>query len=353
VGSVRLRPGGKHGQDDLFRVRESPYFRVPASGGRGADGPGFVCDDWLVFGRVSSPVLVGRAVELAQLEAMLRQTVAGGSPTVVISGDAGVGKTRLVAELINRRAGQDVVALAGACLDIGDGVLPYAPIAEALRRMARLLTDADLDRALGDARDYLARLVPEFASPSKAVRPVTSPPMSRTAPGQLFELLLGVVRRLAEQLPVVLVIEDLQWADRSTRDLLAFLLRNARSGVMVVLTYRSDDLHRGHPLRAFLAELDRRDDVERVELVGIGQRELAELVAGILGYDAPPALVGEIMARSDGNPFFAEELLAAHVRHVDISSALRELVLTRVHALSVPAQQMLEKAAVAGRRVDH
>jgi predicted ATPase len=161
------------------------------------------------------------------------------------------------------------------------------------------------------------------------------------------------VRRLAERGPVLLVIEDLQWADRSTRDLLAFLLRNTRPGVMLVLTYRSDDLRRGHPLRLFLAELDRRGEVERVELGGIGHRELAQLLAGISGHAAPPALVGEIMVRSDGNPFFAEEMLAAHVQHIDLSSPLRELVLTRVRAVSEPAQQMLGVAAVAGRRVDH
>ena len=174
-----------------------------------------------------------------------------------------------------------------------------------------------------------------------------------SSPGQLFELLLGVLRRLARRGPILLVLEDLQWADRSTRDLLAFLLRNTRVGVMLVLTYRSHDLRPGHPLRPFLAELDRLGGIERVELAGMGHRELAQLLAGILGHVAPAALVGEIMARSDGNPFFAEELLAAHMRHVDVSTALRELVLTRVHALSMPAQLMLEMAAVAGRRVDH
>ena len=124
---------------------------------------GFVCDDWVVVGRVSSPVFVGRAAELADLEAMLRRAIAGGSATAVVSGDAGVGKTRLVTELINRCEAQGVVALVGACLDIGDGVLPYAPIAEVLRRAAALLTEADLDRVLGEARGYVTRVVPEFA----------------------------------------------------------------------------------------------------------------------------------------------------------------------------------------------
>src|SRR5262249_7833258 len=132
-----------------------------------------------------------------------------------------------------------------------------------------------------------------------------------------------------------------------------FLLRNTRAGVMVLLTYRSDDLRRGHPLHRFLAELDRNGGVERVELAGFGLRELAQLLAGVLGHAAPRALVDEIMVRSDGNPFFAEELVAAHRQHADLSSALRELVLARVHSLSEPAQHMLGQAAVAGRRVDH
>ncbi len=183
------------------------------------------------------------------------------------------------------------------------------------------------------------------------------PSAGELLPGRLFELLLGVLHRLAERGPLLLVVEDLHWADQSTRDLLGFVVRNLRAGVALLLTYRSDDLHRRHPLRPFLGELDRSGRTERLELGRLGRRELGELLAGILGEPPPAALVGEILARSEGNPFFAEELLAARVAGVEGSAelpeALRDLLLARVEALPQATQRLLQVAAVAGRRVDH
>jgi predicted ATPase len=109
----------------------------------------------------------------------------------------------------------------------------------------------------------------------------------------------------------VLVVEDLHWADRSTLDLLAFLVRNLQAGLFVVLTYRTDELHRRHPLRPFLAELDRRGRAERLEVGRFDRPEVADLLAGIIGTRPDDELVGQIYRRSEGNAFFAEELLAA------------------------------------------
>src|SRR6266511_1644696 len=261
--------------------------------------------------RVTSPVLVGRVAEAAQLWAAFERAVAGSPATVVVAGEAGVGKTRLVSELLARARAHGALTLVGGCLDVGEGVVAYAPMVEALRPLGELLGPEELERVLAGARPELARLV----------------------------------------------VEDLHWADRSTRNLLGFLVRNLRGGVALVLTYRSDELHRRHPLRGFLAELERSGRVERLELGRLGRRELGELLAGILGEPPAPALVDEILARSEGNPFFAEELLAARVGGVggsaELPEAIRDLLLARVEALPEATQRMLQVAAVAGRRVDH
>jgi tetratricopeptide (TPR) repeat protein len=297
--------------------------------------------------RVSCPVLVGRDDEVARLRAAIERAAAGQPATILLAGEAGIGKTRLVAEALGHAAGLGAVALAGGCLDVGDGVLAYAPVVEALRPLARLLGPAELERVLGGARDQLARLVPELGSSDAAGQG------GQLEPWRLFELLLGMLHRIAERTPLLLVAEDLHWADQSTRDLLAFLVRNLRAGVALVLTYRSDELHRRHPLRPFLAELNRDGRAQRLELGRLGRRELAELVAGILGEPPAPGLAREILARSEGNPFFAEELLAAGLEGTRLPPALRDLLLARVDALSEPAQRMLAAAAVAGSRVDH
>jgi predicted ATPase len=121
-----------------------------------------------------------------------------------------------------------------------------------------------------------------------------------------------VVGRLAATAPLLLIMEDLHWADRSTRDLLAYLATTLRSGrVMVVLTFRSDELHRLHPLRRLLPELTRNRRVVRLELEPFSRAELTQQLAGLLGADPPARLVDDINARSEGNPFFAEELVLA------------------------------------------
>jgi predicted ATPase len=136
-----------------------------------------------VVARVSSPVFVGRVAEIGELEAAFQRAAAGQPVTVVVAGEAGVGKTRLVAELVNRSAGEGVTALAGACLNVGDGVLPYAPVVEVLRQLHRSLDEDELSRVLGEAGDYLARLVPELASPHGDGQRT-----ERDPPGRMFEL---------------------------------------------------------------------------------------------------------------------------------------------------------------------
>jgi hypothetical protein len=297
--------------------------------------------------RVSSPMLVGRAAEAAQLWAAFERAQAGSPATVVLAGEAGVGKTRLVSELITRVRAQGALAFAGGCLDVGEGAVAYAPLVEALRSLGGAVDQAELERVLGSARGELARLVPELGASAEAgVQAV--PGAGALTPGRLFELLLGVLHRLAERGPLLLVVEDLHWADQSTRDLLGFLVRNLRAGVALLLTYRSDELHRRHPLRPFLAELDRSGRTERVELGRLGRREVGELLAGILGEPASAALAGEILARSEAQQLTEEAEALAADDDIDSQACLRA---TRAKLLprqgQLPAAVLLAEQAVA------
>jgi DNA-binding CsgD family transcriptional regulator len=299
--------------------------------------------------RVSSPSFVGRAEELGLLAAVLERAGAGAPGIVLIAGEAGVGKTRLVDEFAAQAASEGTRVLAGGCIELGEGALPYAPIVEALRSLARGLDLAVLRSLAGPAHGLLAGLLPELGDGQAEAVPGGSQ-------ARLFEVLLGLLGRLGEQAPVVLVVEDLHWADRSTRDLLAFLVRNLHAErVLLVATYRSDELHRRHPMRPFLAELARGGRVQRVDLAPFGREELAALLAGITGVPPTAATVDDILARTEGNAFFAEELVAAAAERAGsaLPPGLRDVLLIRFEALSEPTQVALRVAAVAGRRVQH
>ena len=181
-----------------------------------------------------------------------------------------------------------------------------------------------------------------------------SGPPGQAAQARLFELLLGLLGRLGEQAPLVLVVEDLHWADRSTRDLLAFLVRNLRrERVLLVVTYRNDEPGQQR-LGPYLAELDRGGRVQRLELARLDQAQTVAQLVGILGAAPAADLVEAVFARSEGNPFFTEELLAAvRAGSGELPATLRDLLRGRVQALPEPPRQVLAVAAVAGRRVPH
>ena len=239
--------------------------------------------------------------------------------------------------------------LGGGCVPLGEEGLPFAPVIEALRGLADDLDADELQAVAGPARQELARLVPDLAwGGETAAGPAVA---SRAGQGRLFELLLGVVGRLAATAPLLWVMEDLHWADRSTRELLAYLATYLRSGpVLLVGSFRSDELHRLHPLRRLLAELTRNRRVVRLELERFSRAELTEQLAGLLGTDPPARLVEDVYARSEGNPFFAEELLLAGEGGGPgtLPPSLREVLLTRVVRLGLRTQQLLRVAAAAG-----
>jgi predicted ATPase len=299
-------------------------------------------------GRVHSPTLVGRVEELELLEAA-RVRAADGEPAVVlVGGEAGVGKTRLIAECASRCAADGMGVLVGGCVPVGDGALPYAPIVEALRTLVAEVGVGAVRELVGPAWPELARLLPALGEPDRR-----GPP-GQAAQARLFELLLGLLGRLGDQAPLVLVVEDLQWADRSTRDLLAFLVRNLRrERLLVVVTYRDDEPgHQG--LGPYLAELDRADRVGRVELARLDRAQTTAQLVGILGAAPAPELAEAVFARSEGNPFFTEELLGSiRAGSNELPATVWDLLRGRILALPEPASQVLAVVAVAGRRVPH
>ncbi|HEX3201219.1 MAG TPA: AAA family ATPase, partial [Actinomycetes bacterium] len=310
---------------------------------------------------LTSPTFVGRTEELARLAAAADQAAAGTPTAVLVGGEAGVGKTRLVGELVASARQAGATVLVGGCVELGGEGVPFAPLIEALRPFLRDLDEPELAQLVpGRTRVELARLLPEL-DPSG--RPGTGPAGSGLGvggfglgsdQGRLFELLLVLLERLGAERPAVLVVEDLHWADRSTRDLLAFLHRNLRHGrLLLVMTYRSDELHRRHPLRPFLAELDRGRRVERLELDRFGRDEVAAQLAGIQGAPAPAQLTERIHARSDGNAFFVEELAATAAAGADgeLPPSLRDTLLARIELLAEPTQQVLGIVAVAAAAV--
>jgi DNA-binding CsgD family transcriptional regulator/tetratricopeptide (TPR) repeat protein len=295
--------------------------------------------------RVSSPRFVGRSEELAVLDAMLERAAAGAGGAVLVEGEAGIGKSRLMARLEAQADAAGVRVLIAECLQLAEGELAFAPIVSALRSVV-------------EHAELLDSLDPTLRSAIVALWPAAGPSDAR--PGereQLFEGVYRMLARLAARTPVLLIVEDVHWIDPSSRDLLSFLVHNARRDpIVLVATYRSDELHRAHPLRPFLAELERSGRAERLELGGLSHAEVAEQIAAITGRLPDPASVAEIFARSEGNPFYVEELLGAEGAGGGASglpSSLREALLLRLLRFSAYAREVLSAAAVIGRSIDH
>ena len=302
--------------------------------------------------RVSSPVQIGRQQEMAELRATLERASAGEPGLVLVAGQAGIGKSRLVSEFVAEARTAGATVLVGGCVELGKDGLPYAPLVEMLRSLARERDPEQLERLLGPARLDLGRLVPDL-------RPDASPPTlgaEASDQARLFERILGLVEALATERVTVLVVEDAHWADRSTRHLIRFIVAALREQrVLLIATFRDDELHRRHPLMPLLSELGRSSLVERIELRRLSRDETAEHLAAILGTAPEPELVDRLFERSDGNPFFLEELTAASASGDDraLPSTIREIVAVRVARLPPEGQRLLPVAAVIGRRAEH
>jgi len=279
--------------------------------------------------RISSPELIGRAAELSSLHAALDDARAGHGRVVLIEGDAGLGKTRLVEHFTSQVGG--VRVLAGGGIPLAADV-PYAPMIEVFRALAALYPPA---------RDgLLPRDQPAGAGP--------------LGPARLLSLAADALRAVAEQIPVVVVVEDLHWADASTRDLVSYLagvLRRER--VLLLVTVRAEELDPARPVAELVAELARAPHAERLVLRPLGRDEVAAQLRAISGVAPPAAMVDQMVARAAGNPFFTEELLAAGTGADAVPVTVRDVLLTRAARLPAPGRRVLHAAAVAGRSVPH
>lgn len=304
--------------------------------------------------------LVGRARELGELTAALDAVRSGGNRTIVIAGEAGIGKTRLLDELTAHADG--VPVLTGQCADEGSGPLPYAALAGLLRGIVRTVGPEAVVAAAGPAAGALSVVAPQLVTPA-----------SDAGADRLPEVLANLLTGLAAERPVVVIMEDLHWSDDVTRAVALRLARTAPAGLLLLLTYRSDDVGRAHPLRTVMAELDRARLTTRLDLARLGVAEVQAMARDLLGgsaglrngpahgRDHVPAvgldagLIAEPFAdladRSEGVPFYVEELVG--FLDTDLPDSLRDILLLRYWNLSREAQALCRVVAAAGPRVWH
>ena len=301
--------------------------------------------------------LVGRGAELDALDAAFGRAGDAFPTIAVVAGEAGIGKTRLVTELVGRARSAGSRTLIGACLDVAGGGLPYAPLVEGLRGILRGLPPFEVDALLGPARGEIARLLPGIVRTTAAGN---GSPTATGSPGGLgqaglFEFVLGLFGDLGADTPALIVFEDLHWVDRATRDLVTFLARNLeRERLMLVLTVRTDAFHRGDTTAAWLAELERNHRTIRLDLAPLDRAAVAGQLAAALGERPSEALVTRIHARSGGNPYFVEELIELERRGAagPLPRTLSETLAGAIDALPEASQRLMAIVAVAGRPID-
>ncbi|HVF40749.1 MAG TPA: AAA family ATPase [Gemmatimonadaceae bacterium] len=305
------------------------------------------------------PVSVGREEAIRALNQRLDRAVAGDGSFLLISGNAGVGKSRLVKELKREAAIRGVRVIEGRCSSTESSV-PYAPLMDALRFRIERGEGEEAAKVLGPLRSILAPIFPQL---DKNTEPQARP--SDHHSDRPFELIFSVLARLAQQEPMLLVLEDLHWADPTSLEVLHHLAHRApQLPLLVVATYRSDEIHALHPLRRLLGSLARDRVGEEMRIEPLDRDQTAEMLRCMLDAEPDPAFTSVIWRRCEGNPFFVEELLTVLMKggpvvpdanaaealdRARLPATVSESVLSRVHALGPSAVEALSVAAVIGR----
>lgn len=314
--------------------------------------------------RVLCPTLIGREAELSALEDALLAALRGDGGVVILGGEAGMGKTRLVTELTSRAQRLRCAVMTGACSE-AELSLPYLPFLEAIGNRLTTEDTDELRQRLGPAAEELGQLFPQLG------RPAASGGDATQAKLRMFEAILILLRDAARGRALLLVLEDLQWADPGTRELLDYMTRRLRStNVLVLATYRMDEMHRKHPLVPTIQGWRRSGSAEFIELEPLSTGHIGEMVMAIFHEtEVSDEFRDFLQERSEGNPFVVEEMLRDAVDRGDIfrtttgwdRKALAEMriprtvraaILHRLERLRREEVDVLSAASVVGRSAD-
>jgi ATP/maltotriose-dependent transcriptional regulator MalT len=294
----------------------------------------------------SSPTMVGRDGELDVLLELERSARSGSPRAVVIGGEAGIGKSRLVREFV-ARVEADAVICVGECVDLGSVSVPFAPVRGIVRALWDRFGADGIAAAAGPGMSRLLALLPASVFPDRPI-----PKADFEYPDRLNDSVLELLETFGDDNTLVLVLEDVHWVDPATLSLMRYLLRSLRRGrILVVITYRSEDLGPHHPLRPVLAELDRGRGVTRLELQRLDRGQIRDQVHRITEHDLTASELDDLVERSSGVPFLIEELVALPTG--SLPETLRQLLLVRYHGLDEGTRRFLRMLAAGGSSVDH
>lgn len=287
--------------------------------------------------------MVGRDAELAFVRRLFDGAADGAAVGVLVDGEAGIGKSRLLREFAAGVAGRADVHV-GWCLDLGPARTAYGPLTAILRSIVASLGVDRVRASVGIGVEALAMLLPELAD-----GPVDR---SLSSPDRLRDAIATLVETAAETGPQVLVIEDLHWADESTLALLSFLLRTlARGRILLLLSCRSDDVRRGDAVSRFLVEATRARLLERVTLDRLDVEAVRELAEQLTGEPLSDSALARMQTRAEGVPFFVEEL--ADCSTGPLPDGLRDVLLTRFDRLGDDARHVVQVTSGAERPLAH